>query len=48
MIEWLKKTVAKRKPGSPKTKNQKKKWKAVATKAVKEMTQSSHTQTNRN
>ena len=47
MMERLKKRRAKRKSGSPKTKNQKKKWKAVATKAVKEMTQSSQTQTNR-
>ena len=43
MIEWLKKTVAKRKPASPKTNNQKKKWRAVATKAVKEMAQSRQT-----
>ena len=34
MIEWLKKTVAKRKPASQRTNNQKINWRAVATKAV--------------
>ena len=43
MIEWLKKMAAKRKPASPKTKNQRKKWRAVATKAVKEITQNRQT-----
>ena len=34
MIEWLKKTVAKRKPASQRTNNQKINWTAVATRAV--------------
>jgi len=43
MIEWLKKTVAKRKPASPKTNNQKKKWRAAAMKAAKDTTQNRQT-----